>query len=173
MHDNALAGEYGIEASSLLRLATWSQMREMIGKLVLNRPRRSIVERVFQNDARNSGVLIVQWDEWIPSLESYFERNIRIAELHFSERVFSLEHGFSKARKPLETATPHSLPLEALIENLEDWKGSFNEFGGAGRPFDVQNGKGRLRRVGSEASRQSTRLWAATDGKILQPTVTV
>jgi len=98
-------------------------MRQVIGKLVVDSMSGGARERVFQDGARNSRILLVQGDEGIPGMEGYFNRDRGIGELYFADWIFTLEDRFGEARKAFKPSAAITLPLQSLVINFQHREG--------------------------------------------------
>ena len=96
---HAASRQRRVSALPLVIAASGSQVRKVIGKLKLDRLLRSVVKGVFQDRARDPGILVVQRNEGIPRGDRYLRRNGRIADLSFSEWKLTFEFALLKARK--------------------------------------------------------------------------
>src|SRR5215471_9648485 len=105
------------------------------------------MKRVLEDGARNAGVLIVERDKGIPGNQGRIQGNGLVRKTNLGKRKFTAKVAFLKTREPLRPAAAQTLPLEALVKDLERRKRAFDESRDRCGPFDVDDGECGLRRV--------------------------
>ena len=120
------AGNSRVCACCLIGTATGRQMRKVVGELVVDRSRRSVVQRVLKNGAGDAGVLVIERNEGVPGYERYIERNRPIGEANFGEWEFAAEVAFLKTWKPFGATATQALSLQSLVEDFEGRKWALN-----------------------------------------------
>ncbi len=126
---------------------------------------------VFKDRARDTGILVIQWNERVPRRDRYVERDLGIADLRLSKRILSLELATVETREALKSSASIAFSLQPLIENLENRKGALDQLCNRRCAFHVQDRERTAR--GREALGQSGRRRMVPDGKILQSAVAV
>src|SRR3990172_7980803 len=86
-------------ASTIARLCSRRQVREMVRELVLHPLCGVVFQPVFQDSARDTRVLVIQRDERVEAGNPDCKRHSLICELHNTEWIFSFENTMSETRQ--------------------------------------------------------------------------
>ncbi len=173
IHEDA-AGDDCI-ARGVLRefILSGGQVGEVIREFVRHTFVGGVGEPVFEDGAREPGVLIIQRDERVEGGDLYAQRDGGIRESHVSKRELAPEGAVSKTRQPFMPAGAVSLAFQALIVHLFGGHGAFQQ---SGDPLcrQVQQRKGC---IGVDSVlvfiRQRGGIGFVADGKILQAALSV
>src|SRR5215469_12449940 len=103
--------------------------------------RGNVVQRVLQNGAWYSRVLVIQGNQGIPCVERHVKWNQRITDLDLAKRIFPSEFRFCESRETFETSPSIAFALQALVKNLQSWERAFHQFGNGRGTFDVKDRK--------------------------------
>src|SRR5215469_11585813 len=111
MQKNATTRDDCVSAIAFVLSAAGREVRKMIGKLIVHCVRGDIVQRVLQNGAWQSRVLVIQGNKRIPRAKSHLNWNRRVADLDLGKRIFTFEFGHRETRETFETSASIAFAL--------------------------------------------------------------
>jgi hypothetical protein len=145
----------------------------MVGELIIDCVRRSVVQGVFKYGAGDPGVFVVKRDEGVPSDEGDVEWNGLIGESDFGKGKLAAKIAFLESWEAFEASAPEALALKSLVKDFECGEGTFDELRDGRRALDMQNGETSLGRVSAEAGGQCSGFGTGVNGEVLKAAVSI